>query len=308
MGLRPPSGDAFQGISKQPHWSGISEPDERYPDSNGFVVLDSVPATAPKVVPHLGLFKFPELKKRHFQSEKMKERAKSIHLEGSPEWLVEVVTTGKLPTRGPTVNSIPDRAQGYGTVETVGAQDRLLDIPVVRCISSATFNDLFALPVDVEEDRLARLDRMSRVVTPDTEARPIQYISKTRKRMDDLIGKVKAHRATLSKGAEDDIEVSSSESESEREQEPNPRKRQRQRTTQNEEKEELPEDSWGADFKMCKIGSYAVINSMYGDSSGLSVSKVTIQLSKKILTLSIFFDTLSKIFDSFFFPFFFNRN
>lgn len=271
----------YKGSPSNPHWEGVSEPEPSYPDTNGFVILPDCPTTVPEILPHLGLSQYPELKTRHFRSAKMKERAKSVGLEGSLDWLVEILTTGQLPTNGPTTNPINDKAQGYGTVESVGAVGRVVDLPIVRCVST-TFAVMFNLPLDVESDRLTRLEVLSRVVVPDTEARPLRYVSKNKKRMVDLAQKVRTYRATLGHKS-DDEDVSSSEVDSEDDEPIAPRKRRQQLSSQAEEKAPKArklraEDEWDADFKDCQVGSFAVVNSMYGDSFGMCILKVTIIL------------------------------
>lgn len=203
----------------------------------------------------------------------MTERASSVGLEGSPQWLVEVLTLGRLPTHGPTVNDIPDKAKGYGTVESVGAQNRLLDLPIVRCVPQA-YHDMFSLPTEAEQDRLQRLDRLSRVTTPDTVARPVHYASKSRRRMGNLIGKSQIYRSTLKTGDHDGS--SSSEDESEVETQP---VRKRGRASQGEEEKETKlrdEDAWNADFSLCKVGSFAVVHAMYDTKYGMSITKVRV--------------------------------
>lgn len=261
----------FKGSPTNPHWSGLETPDEKYPSSDGFVILDSYPTTTPSVLGHLGLSKYPELKKKTFAGEKMAERASSVGLEGSPQWLVDALSQGTLPTHGPTVHDIPDRAKGYGTVESVGARNRLIDLPIVRCIDQE-YQEMFSLPTEAEQDRLQRLDRLSRVTTPDTVARPVHYVSKSRKRMADLISKSRIYRSTLDKGDDHDGSSSSSESEDEVA-EHSVRKRSRS-TEEVEEKTKFPTDSWGADFTLCKVGCFAVVNSLYDSTYGMSITKV----------------------------------
>lgn len=144
-----------------------------------------------------------------------------------------------------------------------------------------------------------RLEQLASVMTPDTVARPLFYVSKSKKRMMTLIGKTQSFRATLSslesRDAED-AESSSSESSGGDE----PKRNRRKRREREEKKDQLgPEDEWSADFSGCQVGAFAVIHAKYDTGCGLSIVKVaTVEkqnsLSRKSDTVKKKSDTVKK--------------
>jgi len=92
----------FKGSPTNAQWRGVGIPDEKYPDCDGLVVLDRVPPGTPTVIPHNALSKTPELTVKQLRHPKLVDRAKISNLRGSLQWVIDAVTTGRLPTQGPS--------------------------------------------------------------------------------------------------------------------------------------------------------------------------------------------------------------
>ena len=264
-----------KGSPSNAQWAGVDQREEKYPDAAGVVILDTCPDSTPNVLPHLGLSKYPHLKIKHFESARMREREHSVRLDGSLNWMISVLKDGKLPTHGPVVENVSDSASGYGTVEKVGVDSRVVNLPIVRCSPGLEHAVMFKLPLESEQDRLTRLEQLASVMTPDTVARPLFYVSKSKKRMMTLIGKTQSFRSSLSSlGSRDAEDAESSSSESSGGDEP--KRNRRKRREREEKKDQLgPEDEWSADFSGCQVGAFAVIHAKYDTGCGMSIVKVT---------------------------------
>lgn len=261
----------FKGSPSSPQWRGVGEPDEKYPDATGLVVMRNFPGqTTPEILRHGQLSKYTELDIRQFRGQKLQEKAEIAGLRGSLEWMVDVLKSNRIPTHGPTTTTIPYCQKGYSSVEKVGVHDRVVDLPIFRGKLDTNFAEMFILPEDVETDRLHRLDQLANARTYDVECRQVFYQkSKTRKRLRALIETVKTRKPPPIPSQDDNGDEAHSEnSEADEEEEV-------------EEKKQTvgPNDEWNADMKDCQKGAYAVVHSLYVDSYGIAIVKVNRILS-----------------------------
>ena len=77
---------------------------------------------------------------RQLGSHAVAQCAQSLNLPHSLGWLAEVIHNGCIPSvEIPKGTCISQRAQGWGTVETIGVQDGQYNVPFIRLTGSQSY-------------------------------------------------------------------------------------------------------------------------------------------------------------------------
>lgn len=140
-----------------------------------------------------------------------------------------------------------------------------MDLPIFRGKVDTTFDEMFKLPRTAEEDRLRRLEQLSKVPTHDVECRQVHY-SRKRKRFLGLIRLTKARKPQQEDEVEDGVEDGLEEEKSV----PTALREDSQGQLENLH----AEDEWPSKMEDCKIGSFAIVHSLFVSSHGISIIKV----------------------------------
>lgn len=244
-------------------WTGMSEVDPEFPGAEGFVILRKYPEGTPdplilqpdpKVVSQiLSLL-------RHRQYE---QSALAADLGGSLEWLRDLVRTSKMPTHGVDNVKIVSKAQHFGSVEQVGVETRLYDLPIIRPEKMAQ-PEMFHLKEQKTEVKMSLTN--DNVKQPVTAVGSVCFmkrkVSKSKRAMIDLRGKRRRPNPAVKAGSNKKNDAANSADNDE---------------PSCDDDEEVTYDSphsWGQKIEDCHTGCYAVVHSLYSSGFGLSITKV----------------------------------
>jgi hypothetical protein len=230
----------------------------------GFHILRSLPQNAPSVLP-------PEDSQVRaadlaaLKGSSVKSYCEAIGRPKSHDWLIEMASTGKIPTNGTSTSTSGTsrtsqggytinhkRSRGWGPMENIGAAPLTFDVPFLRPpYASPSGREFWSLSPDVANHETPSLPIQSTI--PDVTLPPVAY------------RKIAAKRRLKEKpdsDSEDQDEKTAPDESS------------------LENKLSAPEvigepTEWGANFDLCVVGSFAVIQAAYdNDHIGVSVTRV----------------------------------
>ena len=266
----------MKGSPMAPVWTGQMRTDEKYDCAPGFVVLTSVPRTAPEVV-NLKM-KTDRADIRQLKSEKFATAAEDVGCKDSMKWLLEVAKTGSIPCVQELAQGahVTPRAQGWGQIHVCGVSGRTYDLPFIReLMDKPSYDQFWALPEDLVTDLEQRRYVLQNVQQHD---RLMPHVEQQYQRQPAT--KQRRSKPCLSSDSEEEEKVKKGKP-------PPPRKKQSvkkpkkaqtsssESAQESDSDEESDSDTWGiADESKCKLGHYAIVHSMYEKNMGLSVVRV----------------------------------
>lgn len=256
----------YKGSPANPEWGGLDEPDDVFPDAQGFVIMPTFPIGTPDVSKPVEGDKKVEVEKKIAKVQKDLRHTKIIDaasvcgLSDSLEWLSEMME-GTMPTGGLTQRPIVSKSSNFGSVEVVGVEPRTIDLPIVRP-EKMTHDEMFMLPPSVREAVAQREEKRSLVPYTDRDAH-VSFATTRKRKPAPSMKELVARRSLISElGRESKRDDKSSQSDS---------------SDSDEEKSDEPTEmtSWKAKMADCEVGGYAAVHSLYdGGAYGLTIVKV----------------------------------
>jgi hypothetical protein len=283
----------FKGSPSSPRWTGEESPSAAYPEGKGWVVLHSVPTTAPQPLDmNLAL---RSSKIQQMRSHKYKKAAKDVGCEGSMKWLLEVAQTGRVP-KGPELEDgdfVSKKASGWGPVHKCGVGDRTFEFPfIVERGDDPSYKAFWEQPEDLVQDFEHRHRVIQAARAQDTNMPKIRYTKdkpqKKKKRAESCVSDdEKKHDEEEEQGTKKKARIPP------RKKAVVGRKQGKGKKKKGSEEEETDasssaapvqqdsedgDDAWNADPAGCIVGHFAVVHSLYVASTkkmGISVVKVS---------------------------------
>jgi hypothetical protein len=264
----------MKGSPTDPIWHGAQGPDKDYPDAKGFVMLNSLPMSAPKLVKlQTGARKSFTKHAKQLKSKNFAKHAASSQLQGSMDWLVEVAVSGVVPKVAEVAPELLTAKQmGFGSVHVIGMPGRTYDIPFFNEQSEEplTYDYFWKLPDDIIVDSANRAQGLAMVPRHDSQVPSVFYQRATGKRS----------KSTVSSGDEKEIEEKKCTEPNKRsatKQQTAPKKRakvpakppkQRRAHQVSDSESEVDAISWTADPEDCVVGHFACVYSEYPTEDG----------------------------------------